>query len=171
MRPCVLGGIALLSFLVQAACGPALPTAPLTPTAILSTATTAPPAQIASSAAWIELDIARQVVLLHQDGIVLAELPASSAATSDPKYASAPGAYRVQSRDKGPVVATPGVYVTDVVMFDIRLGNGFHSRPMDAQGNVLDATLGTPTTAGCVRVGESARLFDFAQVGMWVWIH
>ena len=171
MRPVTMGGIALLSFLLQAACGPASPAIHPTPTAIPATATAAPPAQIRASTAWIELDIARQVVLLHKDGTVVAELLASSAATSDPEYASAPGLYRVQSKDKGPVVATPGVYVTDVVMFDIRLGNGFHSMPMDTQGNILDLTLGTPTTAGCVRVGESARLFDFAQVGMWVWIH
>ena len=55
--------------------------------------------------------------------------------------------------------------------FSIGKGNGFHSRPMDEQGNIIDETLGAPATAGCVRVGESAALFDFALVGMQVWIH
>jgi hypothetical protein len=77
----------------------------------------------------------------------------------------------VEGKDKGPVESVPGVFVHDLIMFDTRNGNGIHSRPMDADGKVLDATLGKPATAGCVRVGESASVFEFARVGMWVWIH
>ena len=77
----------------------------------------------------------------------------------------------MQSKDRGPIESVPGVFVSDVIMFDLGRGNGFHSRPMDANGTLLDATLGEPSTAGCVRVGEAARLFEFAQVGMRVWIH
>jgi lipoprotein-anchoring transpeptidase ErfK/SrfK len=91
--------------------------------------------------------------------------------TSDPKYATPPGVYRVQSKEKGPIESVAGVYVSDVIMFDIQNGNGIHSRPMDAKGKLLDATLGQPATAGCVRVGESASVFEFARLGMWVWIH
>ncbi len=91
--------------------------------------------------------------------------------TTGPKYATPPDLYRVQSKEKGPIESVPGVFVSDIIMFDIRSGNGIRSRPMDANGNVLDATLGQPTSAGCVRVGESARVFEFAQTGMWVWIH
>ena len=42
---------------------------------------------------------------------------------------------------------------------------------MDAEGKFLDVTLGVPASWGCVRVGESTRVFDFAALGMRVWIH
>ncbi len=164
-------GIAVVLLIFQAACAPLVPAPTPTQTPVPPTPSPTLPPLIQAASAWIEVDLARQVVLLHEGEAVIAELPASTGVTSDPKYATPPGLYRVQSKDKGPVESVPGVFVSDVVMFDIRLGNGFHSRPMDAQGKVLDETLGTPATAGCVRVGESARLFDFAQLGMWVWIH
>jgi lipoprotein-anchoring transpeptidase ErfK/SrfK len=68
----------------------------------------------------------------------------------------------------GPEQTVPGVFVRDVVIFDWEHGNGFHSLPMDAQGNVLDDTLGKPASAGCIRVGESGLLYDFAELGMKV---
>lgn len=129
------------------------------------------PAQIGSSAFWIEVDLTRQTVVLHEGNRVVAEYLASSGVSSDPRYATPPGLYRVQSMEKGPIESSPGVFVSDVIVFDIYKGNGIHSRPMDANGNVLDTALGQPATAGCVRVGESARVFEFAQLGMWVWIH
>ena len=171
MRPMFTGGILVLSLVFHTACGQASAATPqpaLTLTAVPATSTASPPPRITTSSSWIEVDLAKQTVLLHEGGAVIAEYPASTGVTSDPKYATPPGLYRVQSKDKGPVESVSGVFVSDVVMFDIRLGNRFHSMPMDAQGNILDATLGMPTTAGCVRVGESARLFEFAQLGMWV---
>ncbi len=139
--------------------------------AVSASPSPAPPALIDPASSWIEVDLARQVVILHQAGALLAEYAASTGVTSDPQYATPPGLYQVQSKDQGPVESVPGVFVSDVIMFDVGKGNGFHSRPMDAQGNMLDETLGTPATAGCVRVGESAALFDFAKIGMKVWIH
>jgi len=130
-----------------------------------------PPTQISSSASWIEVDLAKQTVVLHAGDAVIAEYLASTGVTSDPKYATPPGLYRVQSKEQRPIESVPGVFVTDLIMFDIRNGNGIHSRPMDDKGKILEATLGQPATAGCVRVGESARVFEFAQLGMWVWIH
>jgi hypothetical protein len=126
------------------------------------------PAQISPNASWIEVDLAKQIVVLHRGDRGNAEYPASTGVTSDPKYATPPGLYRVQSKEKGPIESVAGVFVADVIMFDIQNGNGIHSRPMDARGNILDATLGKPATAGCVRVGESASVFEFAQIGMWV---
>ncbi len=162
--------LALLIF--TAACAPpAATSAAPTASAIPLTSTPALPALIDPASSWIEVDLAKQSVILHDKGSVLAEYPASTGVTGDPQYATPPGLYQVQSKDKGPVESVPGVFVSDVIMFDIGKGNGFHSRPMDAQGNILDETLGVPTTAGCVRLGESAALFDFARVGMKVWIH
>ena len=163
----------LLSLILLGACAPlapALPSAPA-PTPIPATPSPALPAYLDPASSWIEVDLARQLVVLHQAGAVLAAYPASTGVTADPQYATPPGLYQVQSKDQGPVESVPGVFVSDVIMFDIGRGNGFHSRPMDAQGDILDETLGTAATAGCVRVGESAALFRFAQVGMKVWIH
>ena len=129
------------------------------------------PTQISSSASWIEVDLEKQTVILHEGDLVIAEYLASTGVTSDPKYATPPGLYNVQRKEKGPIESVPGVFVSDIIMFDILNGNGIHSRPMDAKGNILDATLGQPATAGCVRVGESASVFEFAQLGMRVWIH
>jgi lipoprotein-anchoring transpeptidase ErfK/SrfK len=130
-----------------------------------------PPAQISPSAAWIEVDLAKQSVALHEGGLVVAEYPASTGVTSDARYATPPGLYHVLSKDKGPVEGATGVYVSDLIMFDMANGNGIHSRPFDANGNILDTTLGQPATAGCVRVGESESVFKFARIGMWIWIH
>ncbi len=170
---------ALLAVMLLVACTPSprqssptpdLPTPESVPT--LSTPLEVqPPFQIRPDASWIEVDLAKQIVALHRGDQVNAEYPASTGVTTDPKYATPPGLYRVQSKEKGPIESVAGVFVSDVIMFDIQNGNGFHSRPMDARGNILDATLGKPATAGCVRVGESASVFEFAQIGMWVWIH
>jgi hypothetical protein len=39
---------------------------------------------------------------------------------------------------------------------------------MDADGKVLDPTIGKPASAGCIRVAESAMLYEFAEIGMKV---
>jgi lipoprotein-anchoring transpeptidase ErfK/SrfK len=166
--------LVILTTLILPACGGAASpaqSATATQPALHAVASPTLPALIDPAASWIEVDLAKQVVILHQGGSVIAQYAASTGVTTDPQYATPPGLYQVQSKDKGPVESVPGVFVSDVLMFDIGRGNGFHSRPMDAQGHILDATLGTPATAGCVRVGESAALFDFAKVGMKVWIH
>jgi lipoprotein-anchoring transpeptidase ErfK/SrfK len=68
----------------------------------------------------------------------------------------------------GPEETVPGVFVRDTVIFDWEHGNGFHSLPMDADGAILDATIGQPASAGCIRVSDSATLYAFAEVGMTV---
>src|SRR5512146_2295161 len=121
MRSIILGGFALLSVLLGAC-------ASATPSPIPGTPTAAPPARIDPASSWIEVDLARQVVLLHEAARVLAELPASTGVTSDPQYATPPGLYRVQSMERGPIESVPDVFVSDVIMFDLGKGNGFHSR-------------------------------------------
>ena len=71
---------------------------------------------------------------------------------------------------KGPIENVPGVFVSDILIFDIAAGAGIHSMPMDREGRVLDSRLGEPVTAGCVRVGESAAVFRFARLGVRIWI-
>jgi|GEM_PF-2972632 len=129
------------------------------------------PAGIGQAERWIEVDLARQMVRLHDGDQVIAEYLAAAGVGDGPETTTYTGLLRVQSKTKGPIESAPGVYVSDVVVFDMFHGNGFHSMPMDEAGHVLDDRLGQPITAGCVRVGESAALFDFATLGMKVWIH
>jgi hypothetical protein len=114
------------------------------------------------------VDLSRQRVLLHEDGEIVAELAASSGL---PEAPTPPGLYRVQMMEKGPTENVPGVWVSDILIFHLGTEIGIHSLPMDAQGNVLDATLGQPSTGGCVRVEHSDQVFDFATLGMRIWIH
>lgn len=129
------------------------------------------PAGIGQAERWIEVDLTQQMVRLHDGDQVLAEYLAATGVGDSPETTTYPGLFRVQSKTKGPIESAPGVYVSDVLEFDVEHGNGFHSMPMDEAGHVLDDRLGQPITAGCVRVGESAALFDFATLGMKVWIH
>ena len=129
------------------------------------------PTEIDPLADWIEVDLARQLVVLHADGGIVSSHAAASGRTDVAGAATPPGSYRVQILQKGPIENVPGVFVSDIVIYDEWNGIGLHSRPMDAAGELLDATLGEPATAGCVRVGDSTAVYEFARLGMWVWVH
>ncbi len=170
MKAFAHGGLLLLFGLWSAACGVSpttLPQPDLKPTAT----DVLPPDEVDSLADWIEVDLTRQLVVLHADGGIVSSHAAASGRTDVPGAATPPGLYRVQILQKGPIENVPGVYVGDIVIFDAWNGIGLHSRPMDAAGNLLDATLGEPVTAGCVRVGDSAVVYEFARLGTWVWVH
>ena len=126
------------------------------------------PELIQPADSWIEVDLDRQMVILHKGAAILSEYPASSGVKG---HDTPPGLYRVQMMEKGPDENVPGVFVSDILIFDLGKEIGIHSMPMDAQGHVLDSTLGKPSTGGCVRVGESASVFEFAEMGMRIWIH
>lgn len=129
------------------------------------------PAEIGADEQWIEVDVPNQIVRLHTGNQVVGEYLASTGVNTSPETTTYTGLFEVQQMLRGPVESVPGVFVTDVVIFDMTHGNGFHSRPMDRDKNILDETLGKPVTAGCVRVGESADVFNFARLGMKVWVH
>ena len=129
------------------------------------------PTEIEASERWIEVDVPAQLVRLHDGNQVVGEYLAASGVNTSPETTTYTGLFEVQQMMKGPVESVPGVYVTDVIIFDIAHGNGMHSKPMDKNRNILDQTLGKPATAGCVRIGESAVVFSFAKLGMKVWVH
>ncbi len=130
-----------------------------------------PPQEIEPSERWIEVDLPRQVVTLHDGKIISGEFPASTGVNTSPETTTYTGLFHVQQTIKGPIMSVPGVFVSAVVVFDLAHGNAIHSLPRDAAGNNLDETLGQPRTAGCVRVADSAAVFDFAEMGMPVWVH
>ena len=160
----------MLVGLWSAACAGS-PAIPPTPTSEATATVVLPPAKIDPQADWIEVDLARQLVVLHADGNIVSSHDAASGRSDVAGAATPAGLYRVQILQQGPIENVPGVFVGDIVIFDAWNGNGLHSRPMDAAGNLLDETLGEPVTAGCVRVGDSATVYAFARLGMWVWVH
>jgi hypothetical protein len=120
---------------------------------------------------WIEVDLTAHLVRLHQDGRVVSSYAAATGDGSKPAYTTWPGLFAVWQKYKGPEETSPGVYVTDILVFDLDHGNGFHSLPKDRDGRVLDARVGMAITAGCVRTAEAADIYDFAGPGTPVWIH
>jgi lipoprotein-anchoring transpeptidase ErfK/SrfK len=120
---------------------------------------------------WIEVNLAGQTVVLHDGETLVNSLTMSSGVGGDPNTTTYPGEFSIQMMYRGPEETVPGVYVENIVIFDLEHGNGFHSMPMDAEGNILDSTQGKPATAGCVRMADSESLFDFARVGMKVIVH
>jgi len=121
-----------------------------------------------SAERWIEVMLDEQKVYLHEGGTIVAVYDVASGAGESPETTTPPGEYNVLSMWPGPEESAPGVFVRDVVVFDWIHGNGFHSLPMDDEGNVLDETLGQPATAGCIRLADSRALYDFARLGMQV---
>ncbi len=127
--------------------------------------------KVRASEKWIEVDLAAQTVRLWQERQVVAEYLAATGVATATETTTAPGVYHIQQMIKGPIENVPGVFVSDILIYDLAAGAGIHSLPMDQDGNVLDSRLGRPLTAGCVRVGEAADVFKFAALGMRVWIH
>ncbi len=137
----------------------------ITPTAVVSA-----PA-VGAAEKWIEVDLAAQRVRLREGSQILSEHMASTGAAISPETTTYPGVYQVQQKIKGPIENVPGVFLSDILIFDLMAGAGIHSMPMDKEGKVLDSTLGKPLTAGCVRVGDSTTVFEFARLGTIIWVH
>jgi lipoprotein-anchoring transpeptidase ErfK/SrfK len=129
------------------------------------------PPDVSPAERWIEVSLQEPVVRLHENNSVVAEYLAATGVNDRPEYTTYTGVFEVSRKYRGPVETAPGVFVTDVLEFDIEHGNGIHSLPQDKNGHVLDNRLGQAVTAGCVRVAESAAIFDFAVLGMKVWVH
>ena len=137
----------------------------------IATATGEPASSQRLASCWIEVSLDEQVVTLHDGDEVVGEYPVSTGVGISPETTTYPGEYRIQSMWPGPEETVPGVFVEDIIVFDWEHGNGFHSLPMDADGNILDATLGEPASAGCIRLAASKELYQFAEIGMKVVIH
>jgi len=181
-RPAILLALFFLLCACSAGTGssptqPGPPTAAPAPSEALTTLTPIAgpgletPAGIGPAERWIEVSLPEQVVRLHDGDLVVAEYLAAAGVGDRPDHTTYSGVFQVRRKYAGPVETAPGVYVTDILEFDLEHGNGIHSLPVDESGHVLDDRLGQPVTAGCVRVAESGAVFDFATPGMKVWVH
>lgn len=164
--------IALLVITLTACSGASIPppTASLPlPTAIASaTFPSSSPEAKPIAVGWIEVVLEEQTVYLWKDHDLFATLSMSSGVAESPETTTYTGEFVVETMYPRPEQTVPGVYVRDIVIFDWDHGNGFHSLPTDANGHILDLTIGKPASAGCIRVAESAILYDFAEIGMKV---
>jgi len=178
--PCLALSLALCACSAGTGSSPTQPGPPTAAPPPTETLTTIPPAAgtgletpagIGPAERWIEVSLQEQVVRLHDGDLVVAEYPAAAGVGDRPDHTTYPAVFQVRRKYQGPVETAPGVYVTDVLEFDLEHGNGIHSLPVDESGHVLDDRLGQPVTAGCVRVAESGAVFNFATPGMKVWVH
>lgn len=160
---------ALTLIWTSSSCRSATPPISASPTVVHETET--PGTALTYQGKWIEVDLSEQLVLLREDEHILDQFLMSSGIGDSPETTTYPGNYSVRLMYPGPEETVPGVYVRDVIMFDLEHMNGFHSQPMDAEGRILDETLGEPASAGCIRMADSKALYDFAMIGMPVIVH
>ncbi len=127
-----------------------------------------------SAGEWIDVDVAKYVVRLMYDKWALAVIsPVAVGQRIDTgEYASTQtGLFHVYEKNADLTLdAQYGAYISDWVGFDPEKANGFHSFPKDQNGNVVDTSTGRVSN-GCIRAGPSQEIFDFAQIGMPVYVH
>lgn len=81
------------------------------------------------------------------------------------------GLFRVYNKIAGLTYDAPyDTYIDWWVGFDPDKANGFHSFLLDEKGNVAVAATGRISN-GCIRTPEPKALFEFAEVGMPVFVH
>lgn len=129
------------------------------------------PNAIPPHARWIEVSLEEHLLRLHEGEQVIGQFRVATGVGSSPEYTTYPGVFELRLMYAGPVETAPGVFVTDILEFDPAHGNGIHSLPKDKDGHILDDRVGLSLTAGCIRVAESATVFDFARLGMMIWVH
>lgn len=141
---------------------PTLPPPPPGPTAVAAPAVTQ---------RWIDVNVTTFVVRLMEGETVLREIaPVGVGVQIDTgEYLSTQtGVFAVHNKNVNLVYDAPfDTYISHWVGFDAEKDNGFHSFLKDAVGNVVDASTGRVSN-GCIRIGDAAALFDFAEIGMTV---
>lgn len=123
---------------------------------------------------WIDVDVTRYRVQLMDGSRVLQTIaPVAVGAQIDTgEYESTQtGLFHIYNMLAGLQYDAPyDAYISDWVGFDPDRANGFHSFLLDAGGNVVDDSTGRVSN-GCIRTGAPAAIFDFAEIGMPVFVH
>lgn len=133
------------------------------------TATAAP-----TSGKWIDVDVTRfQVRLMDGTQAIQTISPVAVGAqiNSGAYESTQTGLFHVYNKIAGLQYDAPyQAYISDWVAFDPQKDNGFHSFLLDEAGKVVDPATGKVSN-GCIRTGASKTIFDFAEVGMAVYVH
>ena len=143
------------------------------PTAVPAAAVpTTPPDPFAGR--WIDVDASRFTVRLMdgQQAIqTIAPVAVGEQIDTGIYNSTATGLFYVYSKNAALTYDAPyDTYISNWVGFDPRLDNGFHSFLQDETGRVVDASTGRVSN-GCIRTGDSAAIFAYAQYGMPVYVH
>ncbi len=127
-----------------------------------------------TSGRWIDVDVTNyQVRLMDGTQVVQTVGPvAVGAQINTGAYESTQtGLFHVYVKTPGLQFDPPyNTYISNWVGFDPDKANGFHSFLEDGQGKVVDGSTGKVSN-GCIRTGESKAIFDFADIGMPVYVH
>lgn len=144
----------------------------------VATATTARKTMDGTSAPttgrWIDVDVDRYQVRLMsgtESSRTFAPVAVGAQVDSGAYESTQTGTFRVHSKIAGLQYDAPyKTYISDWVGFDAARANGFHSLLKDATGNVVDPATGRVSN-GCIRAGDSAAIFAYAEIGMVVYVH
>lgn len=156
------------------------PTATPTPTATAKPAATptaapvvAAPPKAPETGKWIDVDVTRYVVRLMDGKQVVKEIgPVAVGREIDTgAYESTQtGLFHVYNKIAPLTFDAPyNTYIQWWVGFDPDKANGFHSFLEDAQGKVVDGATGRISN-GCIRTGAAEVIYEYAQVGMPVFV-
>ena len=130
-------------------------------------------AEGARTGRWIEVDVTRFVVRLMDGKQVVREIgPVAVGREVDTgRYESTQtGLFHVYNKTAPRTFDAPyNTYIQWWVGFDPAKDNGFHSFLLDAEGKVMDAGTGRISN-GCIRTGEAEAVFQYAEVGMPVFV-
>ena len=144
----------------------ATPTPKATPVPVKATRPT--------SGKWIDVDVTGfSVKLMDGDKVVKAIGPVAVGREVDTgAYESTQtGLFHVYNKIKDRTFDAPyNTYIEDWVGFDLDKANGFHSFLEDKDGKVVEGGTGRISN-GCIRTGDHAAVFAYAEVGMPVWVH
>jgi len=143
-------------------------------TPVASTGNTGSAASAPTRGKWIDVDVTRYVVrLMNGTQVVQTIQPiAVGANVNTGQYESTQtGLFTVYNKIAGIQYDAPyNAYIADWVAFDPAKDNGFHSFLLDQSGNVTDPRTGRVSN-GCIRTGMSKVIFDYAEIGMQVYVH
>ena len=144
----------------------AVPTATATPRVVV-------PPKAPEAGRWIEVDVSRYVVRLMDGKQVVKEIgPVAVGREIDTgRYESTQtGLFNVYVKTAPRTFDAPyNTYIQWWVGFDPEKANGFHSFLLNEAGAVVDASTGRVSN-GCIRTGDAESVFQFAEVGMPVFV-
>lgn len=127
-----------------------------------------------TSGRWIEVDVTHFMVRLMDGSKTVQEVgPVGvGAQVNTCAYESTQtGLFHVYQKTAERTYDAPyNTYIEWWVGFDTEKANGFHSFLEDAQGKVVDGSTGRISN-GCIRSGQAQMIYQFAEIGMPVWVH
>lgn len=161
---------------------PSQPAPALSPQATATPRVESPPAAKATpraaaaptSGRWIDVDVTRFTVTLMDGKQVIREIgPVGVGVQIDTGVyeSTQTGLFHIYNKTAGLTYDAPyDTYIDWWVGFDPDKANGFHSFLLDAKGNVVNAATGRISN-GCIRTPDPKAVFEFADVGMPVFVH